>query len=82
MMNFRTHRSYLAIDDRVIRAACVARGKIRFPIDAANRAELVSNAVAGSLAGRLEAGQSENILSFTSNVDCSFDKNSVQKDRD
>lgn len=65
MMNFRgTHRSYLAIDYRVIRAARVARGKIRFPIDAANRAELVSNAVAGGLAGRLEAGQSESICAI------------------
>lgn len=39
----------------------MTRGKIRFTIGTANRAELVPNAVAGSLAGRLETGQSGKI---------------------
>lgn len=56
-----THRWNFAIDDRVIGAARVTRGKIRFTIGTANRAELVPNAVAGSLAGRLETGQSGKI---------------------
>ena len=65
MVNCRgTHRSYLAIDDRVIGTTRVTRGKISFPISTANRTEFVSNAVAGSLADRLEAGQSKRILSL------------------
>lgn len=39
----------------------MTRGKIRFTIGTANRAELVPIAVAGSLAGLLEPGQSRKI---------------------
>lgn len=56
-----THRCNFAIDDRVIGAARVTRGKIRFTIGTANRAELVPIAVACSLAGLLEPGQSRKI---------------------
>lgn len=51
-----TYRRYLAVNNRVIRAARVTRREVRSTVDAADWTEFVPIAVAGSFAGRLEAG--------------------------
>lgn len=58
ILRIRTYRCYFAISDRVIRTAGVTRGEIRFTVGTTDWTEFVPIAVAGSLAGRLEAGYS------------------------
>lgn len=53
-----TYRCHFAVSDRIIRAARVTRGEIRFTVGAADWTKFVPIAVAGSLAGRLEARES------------------------
>lgn len=53
-----TYRRHLAVNNRVIRAARVTRRKIRSTVGATDWTKFVPITVAGSLACRLEAGDS------------------------